>query len=147
MQLPPDDAVVMASGHPPVRAKKLRYYQDANFKSRVLAPPILAVAGRYSDAPTPRSDDWSSLSVPEIPRAPGAHVGQYDGAASDDGVLQRRPELVAEISVSAEPAISAGDLAVLDDDDSVMPLPRDLDPRLQRVARIATLDPADGIPL
>ena len=85
--------------------------------------------------------------MPEIPRAPAAHVGQYDGPASDDGGLQRRPELGAEVSVGAEPEISAGDLAVLDDDDSAMPLPRDLDPRLQRIARIATLDPADGIPL
>jgi hypothetical protein len=28
-----------------------------------------------------------------------------------------------------------------------LPLQRDLDPRLQRVARFATLDPDDGIPL
>jgi len=147
MQLPPDDAVVMASGHPPIRAKKLRHYQDANFQRRVLKPPTLVVAERYHDAPAPRADDWSGLSMPEIPRAPAAHVGQYDGPASDDGGLQRRPELGAEVSVGAEPEISAGDLAVLDDDDSAMPLPRDLDPRLQRIARIATLDPADGIPL
>jgi type IV secretion system protein VirD4 len=147
MQLPPDDAVVMASGHPPIRAKKLRYYQDANFERRVFKPPTLVAAERYHDAPAPRADDWSGLSVPETPRAPSAHVGQYGGPVSDDGGLQRRPELVAEVSVGAEPEISAGDLAVLDDDDSAMPLPRELDPRLQRVARIATLDPADGIPL
>jgi type IV secretion system protein VirD4 len=55
--------------------------------------------------------------------------------------------LVAEANIGAQPEPSAGDLVVLDDDDSAMPLPRDLDPRLQRVARIATLDPADGIPL
>jgi type IV secretion system protein VirD4 len=147
MQLPPDDAVVMASGHPPIRAKKLRYYQDDNFKRRALKPPTLAAAERYPDAPAPRSDDWSGLSVPEIPRAPGAHVGPYDEVATDDGGLQRRPDLVAEINIAARPEPSAGDLAVLDDDDSQLPLPRDLDPRLQRVARLATLDPADGIPL
>jgi type IV secretion system protein VirD4 len=122
-------------------------WQDANFKRRVLKPPTLVVAERYPDAPAPRADDWSWLSLPEIPGAPGAHVDPCDGAATDDGGLQRRPELVAEVSIGAEQKISAGDLAVLDDDDSAMPLPRDLDPRLQRVARIATLDPADGIPL
>jgi type IV secretion system protein VirD4 len=147
MQLPPDDAVVMASGHPPIRAKKLRYYQDANFERRVLKPPTLVAAERYHDAPAPRADDWSGLSVPETPRAPSAHVGQYGGPVSDDGGLQRRPELVTEVSIGAEPEFSAGDLAVLDDDDSQSLQPRDLDPRLQRVARIATLDPADGIPL
>jgi len=147
MQLPPDDAVVMASGHPPIRAKKLRYYQDANFKRRVLQPPTLVAAERYSDAPASRADDWRGLSVPETPRAPAAHVGSYDKLATDDGGLQRRPELVPEVSTGEEPEISAGDLAVLDDDDSAMPPPRDLDPRLQRVAQIATLDSADGIPL
>jgi type IV secretion system protein VirD4 len=148
MQLPPDDAVVMASGHPPIRSKKLRYYEDANFKQRVLDPPVLAATNRYSDAPAPRADDWSRLLVPSVPHAPGAHTDQRDGAVADDGGLQRRPDLVAEINISAQPEPSAGDLAVLnDDDDSQMPLPRDPDPRLQRAARLATLDPADGIPL
>jgi type IV secretion system protein VirD4 len=36
---------------------------------------------------------------------------------------------------------------VLDDDDSPTELPMRPDPRLERVARLATLDPADGIPL
>lgn len=147
MQLPPDDAVVMASGHPPIRAKKLRYYQDVNFKRRVIKAPALVAAERYHDAPAQREDDWSGLSVPETPRAPGVHVDQYGEAASDEGGLQRQPDLVAEANIGAQPEPSAGDLVVLDDDDSAMPLPRDLDPRLQRVARIATLDPADGIPL
>ena len=147
MQLPPDDAVVMASGHPPIRAKKLRYYQDANFKRRVINPPTLVAAERYHDAPAQRADDWSGLSVPETPRAPAVRVDQYGEATSDEGGLQRQPDLVAEVNIGAQPEPSAGDLVVLDDDDSAMPLPRDLDPRLQRVARIATLDPADGIPL
>ncbi len=45
MQLPPDEAVVMVSGHPPIKARKLRFYEDANFAQRVLPPPVLA-AGR-----------------------------------------------------------------------------------------------------
>jgi type IV secretion system protein VirD4 len=147
MQLPPDDAVVMASGHPPIRAKKLRYYQDANFKRRVIKPPTLVAADRYHDAPAQRADDWSGLSVPVTPRAPAVHVDQYGEATSDEGGLQRQPDLAAEVSIGAQPEPSAGDLVVLDDDDSAMLLPRDLDPRLRRVARIATLDPADGIPL
>src|SRR3546814_17637034 len=59
MQLPPDDAVVMVSGHAPIRAKKLRYYADANFKRRVLTPPALA-SGPYVDTPARRADDWRS---------------------------------------------------------------------------------------
>lgn len=39
MQLPADDEVVLISGLPPVRAKKLRYYDDQNFVERVLPAP------------------------------------------------------------------------------------------------------------
>ena len=39
MQLPPDEEVVMISGVPPIRGSKLRYYQDANFTTRVGKPP------------------------------------------------------------------------------------------------------------
>ena len=35
MQLPPDDELVLVSGLAPIRAKKLRYYEDRNFTSRV----------------------------------------------------------------------------------------------------------------
>ena len=36
MQLPPDDEIIMVAGAPPVRAKKLRYYEDRNFTERIL---------------------------------------------------------------------------------------------------------------
>ena len=54
MQLPPDDAVVMISGAPPIKAKKLRYYEDANFTERAGAPPSALML------PAPRRDDWAS---------------------------------------------------------------------------------------
>ena len=34
-----------------------------------------------------------------------------------------------------------------DEDDAPLPLPSQLDPRLQRAARLTALDPDDGIPL
>ena len=45
MQLPPDDELVMVSGQPPIRAKKLRYHEDCNFTARAHAPPTLADDG------------------------------------------------------------------------------------------------------
>jgi type IV secretion system protein VirD4 len=39
MQLPPEDEIVLVSGTPPVRARKLRYYEDQNFKARILPEP------------------------------------------------------------------------------------------------------------
>jgi len=48
---------------------------------------------------------------------------------------------------SPEPDQSASDLSLLDDDDFPLPLPSQFDPRLQRTARLAALDPDDGIQL
>lgn len=36
MQLPPMDEIVMVAGTPPIRAKKVRYYEDRRFTERVL---------------------------------------------------------------------------------------------------------------
>lgn len=144
MQLPPEEAVVMVSGHPPIRAQKLRYYRDPNFRHRVLAPPALA-SGRYADAPGRRADDWGALPIPAPLAAQVASVTSPDGAA-DDGGPRQQPELAAAVSLSL-PEPAGSDLTVLDDDDSPVELPIGSDTRLQRVARLAALDPADGIPL
>ncbi|MCK5748395.1 MAG: type IV secretory system conjugative DNA transfer family protein, partial [Oricola sp.] len=53
MQLPRDEAVALVAGVPPIRAKKLRYYEDANFMGRVQAPP------QKVETPPARADDWS----------------------------------------------------------------------------------------
>lgn len=38
MQLSPNEAIVMVSGVHPVRASKVRYYEDTQLKRRVLNP-------------------------------------------------------------------------------------------------------------
>jgi type IV secretory pathway TraG/TraD family ATPase VirD4 len=38
MQLPPRKEIVMVAGTPPIRAKKVRYYEDRRFTERVLPP-------------------------------------------------------------------------------------------------------------
>ncbi|WP_186116292.1 conjugal transfer protein TraG [Burkholderia gladioli] len=147
MQLPPDDAVVMVSSVAPIKAKKLRYYADPNFKRRVLPPPALAI-GHYTDAPPQRPNDWSGLAIPTVPAGP-VDVGLVgdDPGTADDGGLRRQPELseVSEYSPEQPPADS--DLALLDDDDLPLPLPRQLDPAMQRTARLASLDHDDGLQL
>ncbi len=144
MQLPPDEAVVMVSGHPPIRATKLRYFRDANFRRRVLAPPVLA-SGRYADVPVRRPDDWSTLPIPVVPAAQGSTAMDAD-AVVDDGGLRRQPELADE-GVYLSPTHAAIDDSALLDDDDTLPRPSRVDPRLQRNARVAALDPADGIAL
>ena len=145
MQLPPDEAVVMVSSVAPIRAKKLRYYADSNFKRRVLPPPALA-GGQYADAPPLRPDDWSSLAIPAVPAAPVTDTAEGFVASADDGGPRRQPELSETVAYDPD-AAPAADLGLLDDDDAPLPLPRQLDTALQRTARLASLDPDDGIDL
>jgi type IV secretion system protein VirD4 len=143
MQLPPDDEVVMVSGHPPIQAKKIRYYRDANFKARIVAPPVL-MAGRYADAPAARPDDWSGLAPLSSPILDLA-LNNRSGAI-DDGGRQQQPEL-GEAVFTPQSEHATDDLGLLDDDDLPLLLPSQLDPRMQRTVRLAVLDPDDGIAL
>lgn len=143
MQLPSDESVVMLSGLSPIRAKKLRYFTDANFQSRVLPAPRLQ-PGRYADAPVPRADDWSGMVVPAAVAA--SPVDLSDDETVEDGGLRRQPEL-AELAQLPDHDELASDLLLLDEDDIPTPFPTQPDPRLQRVARLAALDPDDGIAL
>ena len=66
LQLPADDALVMVSGTPPIRARKLRYFDDRNFTARRLAAPVLE-GDRFADVPPPRADDWQRQTRPTHP--------------------------------------------------------------------------------
>ena len=59
MQLPGDEELVLVSGQPPLRARKLRYFEDRNFTSRVLAPPAASRQGDR-DRPAPCPGDWGA---------------------------------------------------------------------------------------
>lgn len=144
MQLPPDEAVVMVSSVPPVKARKLRYYADANFQRRLLPPPVLA-AGPYLDAPPLRADDWRELAVPMAMIAPNPAF--MASIAADEGGPRLQPELTAATTPQPDLDALTNDLALLDDDDTPLPLPRQLDPALQGAARLTALDPNDGITL
>jgi len=141
MQLPPDDSVVMVSGHPPIKAKKLRYYEDRNFIARVLPPPVLA-SGVYADRPAARSDDWSGLA----PLAATESSSSADeGGFADEGGHQLKPEL--EVAPDTRILPDDDGLLVLDDEDDMPLLPQDVDRQLTRTARLAAMDPDDGIAL
>jgi type IV secretion system protein VirD4 len=141
MQLPPDESVVMVSGHPPIKAKKLLYYQDRNFIARVLPPPVLA-SGVYADRPATRSDDWSGLAPLA---ATGSSSGADEGGFADEGGHQLKSELEMAPDTPILPADDG--LLVLDDEDDMPLRPQDVDRQLTRSARLAAMDPDDGIAL
>jgi type IV secretion system protein VirD4 len=116
MQLPPADELVLVSGMPPIRAKKLRYYEDGNFRDRLLPPPQL-VLGDYPDRPQSRPDDWSGMV-----RAPdhrlAANEDDDTAVVEEDGLEQQRhPGLGEEQAKKPEPPRQL-DLLGLDKDDA-----------------------------
>src|SRR3546814_17355856 len=58
MQLAPTDELILVSGQPPIRAKKLRYFEDEAFTARVLPAPALGDTA-YPDLPPSRPDKWA----------------------------------------------------------------------------------------
>jgi type IV secretion system protein VirD4 len=86
MQLPPADELVLVSGLPPIRAKKLRYFEDRRFTSRRLAAPALG-DGPYADRPASRPDDWADLRAEAASMAAEA---EEEGAGSGGGLRQER---------------------------------------------------------
>ena len=114
MQLPPTDELVLVSGHPPIRAKKLRYYDDRNFTTRVLPPPTLG-EGRYRDRPMPRSNDWGSLA--RLPDARLALAADRDGFEEDGGLQQERhPGLPEEQPIRPDDVTPPDPLGLGEDD-------------------------------
>ena len=95
MQLPATHELVLVSGLAPIRATKLRYYEDSNFTSRVAPSPLLA-DGVYPDRPRQRSNDWGRFA--RVPDARLARSEEVEPGEDDGGMQQQRhPGLVEEI--------------------------------------------------
>jgi type IV secretion system protein VirD4 len=115
MQLPSADELVLVSGLAPIRAKKLRYYEDRNFISRIFPAPALA-DGQYCDRPAPRPDDWGGqvrgLHIQLVTTADGDAVGTDE----ESSLQQQRHPGLGEEAVSKPKDISPATDLGLDDD-------------------------------
>jgi type IV secretion system protein VirD4 len=89
MQLPPADELVLVSGLAPIRAKKLRYYRDRNFTTRVVSAPVLAEDG-YRDRSAPRHDDWGGQVRGPGRRLTDALDAEARAGQPEEGGLQRQ---------------------------------------------------------
>jgi type IV secretion system protein VirD4 len=114
MQLPPSDELVLVAGHPPVRAKKLRYFEDRAFKTRVLPAPPLREDG-YRDLPSPRPDDWT-----DCVRGTDARLaGERDESGEDQsGGLEQVRHPAYELDRPAPIDLAPADPLGLGDDDA-----------------------------
>jgi type IV secretion system protein VirD4 len=139
MQLPAKDELVLVSGSPPIRAHKVRYFEDGELKRRVGAA-VLTARTRSAD------DDWSAL--PPV-TAPATASTARSFVPADDGGLRREPEPLFE-DAEAPPAPER-EFNFFDGDEADPADPGDdlqlVQRRFRRVARQAALDPDDGLEL
>ncbi|WP_232494853.1 conjugal transfer protein TraG [Novosphingobium kaempferiae] len=106
MQLSPADELVLVSGQPPIRAKKLRYYEDPAFAQRVLPAPA-SDEGRRGDLPPKRVDDWAG----QVRQADARLAETVEVSGDEDGGLEQ----------SRHPA-HGGEPAFRPDPDAIDPL-------------------------
>ena len=141
MQLPPADELVLVSGLLPIRAKKLRYYEDRNFTARVLPAPVLAEDG-YADRPSPRPDDWGGqVRGPDDRLMPADEDGKPWASTLDEGGLQQQrhpglPEEDRSGAVGPEP----GNLPDFVEDDADSAADKRAMDRISTAARVYGVD-------
>ncbi|WP_316161032.1 conjugal transfer protein TraG [Bradyrhizobium sp. SZCCHNRI20481] len=146
MQLPAADEIVMVAGAPPIRARKVRYFEDERLVSRILPPPDIARTRASVGA-----DDWSSLA-PLTPVLAGSRLTVPTETRDEqaNGGLRREPELpqheaIASETTSVDPADEFS--VVFDDDDGMPQLVGSRDASATGIARQAALDPRDDMGL
>ena len=114
MQLPSDEEIVLVSGVPPIRATKIRYYSDNNFKARVSPPPALNGPNHpYGDCPPSRRDDWGSITADVHQDLFEVSKGKPESTmASDSGGKEQAPELDEEIKpkIKSSPEVENSDI-------------------------------------
>jgi type IV secretion system protein VirD4 len=101
MQLNPAEELVLASGTPPIRATKLRYFEEPVFAERAIEPPMLSTKG-YADVPPQRTSDWSGQvrGVDDRLAPPASDL------EAEDGETAGKP--VATGGMDQAPAVEAG---------------------------------------
>lgn len=146
-QLPDHEELVMLSGCPPIRALKVRYYQDRRFTTRILPPPDLAALVRDGD---PAIDVWCGRVVaedtPSAPSPPDAGSNADDTDDANSGV-RREPELPEHEDIAPERPDPAAEFDIPDSDPEVE-AQRAAELRRQgNIIRQAGMDRDDGLEL
>jgi type IV secretion system protein VirD4 len=147
MQLPSADELVLVSGCHPIRAKKARYYEDQQLKTRICAPPVLipdagSVPGSQCDK---RADDWSDLIRVQAANRMTPTVVEEE---TENGGIRREPALPEHEAIVHQEPKPGREFEMLDDEpDDEAVRAKAMRQRFGAVARQAALDPDDGLPL
>ena len=140
MQLSPNEAIVMISGVHPVRARKVRYYEDRQFQSRILKPshavPIAKIV---------RSDEWSGRA----PIRPSAKLlaALKNKVRDQNGGLRREPALPQQEEVVLTSPLAEREFDAAPDEGDADALQAAALSRSRGLARAVSLDPDDKMGL
>jgi type IV secretion system protein VirD4 len=116
MQLPSDQAIVLVWGLAPIRALKLRHYEDANFVARLRPPPLLA-GNEYLDRPVARPDDWGGETRAVDLRLATLPYRELMQAGAEEGGLTQQLPLFEEAPPPAHDVRSAEERLLEDETD------------------------------
>ena len=134
----------MLAGLPPIRAKKIRYYEDRAFRDCSRPAPVLSISGVCPDRPTSRPDDWIGLRI--LADAPRHAVHDPDEFTNDsEGGLRREPELPEHEEIAPERR-PANEFDLVDDaeaDEEAVKARILARQRLQTFTRAAAIDRGD----
>jgi type IV secretion system protein VirD4 len=140
MQLPPADELILVSGCHPIRAKKVRYFEDPEMKGRILLPPAPISPSpppSGGSAAPPRHKDWDNAVI-----ARSAAIVEDPANAG----IRREPELPEHEEVVAEPRKPVQEFEPLEDEpDDEVQRRRVMQSNFSAAARQAPLDRADDL--
>ena len=141
MQFSPNEAIVMMSGVYPVRARKVRYYEDPQFQRRILKPSRTGLVSLIA-----QPDEWSGRTP--IPPSIELLAALKRKIRDPNGGIRREPELPQheEIVITAPLAENEFD-AVPDEGDADAVQATALNRSMQGLARSVSLDPDDKMGL
>ncbi|WP_024520614.1 conjugal transfer protein TraG [Bradyrhizobium sp. Tv2a-2] len=141
MQLCSSDAVVMVSGVHPVRARKVRYYEDPQLQHRILKP---SRAAEFTSAAQP--DDWSDRTP--IPLSTELLAAQKRRRSQVNGGIRQQPELSQHEGIAMKAPLAENEFDGLSDDgDADAVQPAAMTGSMQSLARSVSLDPDDEMGL
>jgi type IV secretion system protein VirD4 len=92
---------VLVSGLAPIRALKLRHYEDANFVTRLRSPPRLS-ENEYSDRPVARPNDWGGKVHPVDLRLATLPYRELMQVGAEEGGLKQQLPLFDEAASPAD---------------------------------------------
>ncbi len=147
MQLPPADELVLASGIPPIRARKARYFEDQELRARILAPPDLKTVRPsgpvQASSPDLATREWSDVVETSAGAEPPTPARVPDDRANAGP--RREPELPDHEEIASQPGKAAREFEPPRPDSPQTQNRRNLQRRFIDNARQASLDLGDDM--